>query len=237
MYSVFIVEDDDKIAKILRDHLRRYGYFVDKSRHLHAIKEEFAEIKPDLVLLDINLPYYDGYYWCRQIRTLSNVPVIFISARTDDMDQVMAIENGGDDYITKPFHLDVVLAKIKSVLRRTYGEYAQESGMEGQTRALANLFIFPDKNELEYQAQRIELSKKEFTLFQKLSDSHDCIVNRDDLLEALWDEIDFVDDNTLSVNINRLRKRLQELNIHGAIQTIRGQGYRLNVNWGEEVRR
>ncbi|AXF57076.1 response regulator transcription factor [Salicibibacter kimchii] len=237
MYSIFIVEDDDKLAHILSEHLQKYGYDVQSAQRLNAIKAEFVDIEPDLVLLDINLPYYDGFYWCRQIRTISNVPVIFISARTDDMNQVMAIENGGDDYITKPFHLDVVLAKIKSVLRRTYGEYAQESGMEGQTRALANLFILPEKNELEYQAQRIELSKKEFTLFQKLSDNHARIVNRDELLEALWDEINFVDDNTLSVNINRLRKRLQELGIHNAIQTIRGQGYRLNVNWGEEVRR
>ncbi|SDJ23237.1 response regulator transcription factor [Natribacillus halophilus] len=235
MYSVVIVEDDDKIAGILRDHLQRYGYSVSIAQQLDAIKAECVEIDPDLVLLDINLPYFDGFYWCRQIRSVSTVPVIFISARTDDMNQVMAIENGGDDYITKPFHLDVVTAKIKSVLRRAYGEYALNNA-HSQTAELAGLFIHPEKNELVYGSGRIELSKKEFTLFRKLSDAHDRIVSRDDLLEALWDEVDFVDDNTLSVNVNRLRKRLQELAIYDAIQTIRGQGYRLNVNWREDIR-
>ncbi|QQK74834.1 response regulator transcription factor [Salicibibacter cibarius] len=232
MYSILIVEDDDKIAGILSDHLQRYGYSVSTAEQLHAIKAQFVKIDPDLVLLDINLPYFDGFYWCRQIRSISNVPVIFISARTDDMNQVMAIENGGDDYITKPFHLDLVTAKIKSVLRRAYGAYALNNA-HSQTAELAGLFIHPEKNELAYSSARIELSKKEFTLFRKLSEAHDRIVSRDDLLEALWDEVDFVDDNTLSVNVNRLRRRLQELGIHDAIQTVRGQGYRLDVNWGD----
>ncbi|GAK14381.1 LOW QUALITY PROTEIN: two-component response regulator YvcP [Geomicrobium sp. JCM 19039] len=230
MYSIYIVEDDAKIAGILHDHLSRYGYTVYQATELDNIKQEFGGLDPDLVLLDINLPYFDGFHWCRQIRTQSNVPVIFISARTDEMNQVMAIENGGDDYIAKPFSLDVVTAKIKSALRRAYGEYATHP-QDGHKKELQGLTIFMEKNEVSFHGQWIELSKKEFYLLSRLVEQHDRIVSRDDCLRALWDEVDFVDDNTLSVNVNRVRRRLQEIGIHDAIQTVRGQGYRLNVNW------
>ncbi len=113
MYKILIVEDDEKIAGILEEHLERYGYQSFRASDLRHIKDEFVKVNPHLVLLDINLPYFDGFYWCRQIRTVSNAPIIFVSARTGEMDQVMAIENGGDDYITKPFHLDIVMAKVK----------------------------------------------------------------------------------------------------------------------------
>lgn len=232
MYHIYIVEDDQQIRRIMADHLERYGYRVTLAENFETIKQEFVAIQPDLVLLDINLPLYDGFYWCRQIRTVSNAPVLFISARTDDMNQVMAIENGGDDYITKPFHLEVLLAKVKSALRRSYGEYAHARDIQQTVRELDNLYLYPDRNELVYNDAKLELTKKEFLLFQRLAESPNAIVSRDELLETLWDEVDFVDDNTLSVNVTRLRKRLQELGITDAIQTIRGQGYRLDVNWG-----
>lgn len=229
MYRIFLVEDDDKISTILSDFLQKYGYDAVTAQDYSRVKEEFSTVQPDLVLLDINLPRYDGFYWCRQIRTISNVPIIFISARAGEMDQVMAIENGGDDYITKPFHFEVVLAKIKSVLRRTYGEYAASSR---DVYDVAGLYLHRDRQTVVWNGTQLELTKKEFLLLDCLVKHVNQIVSREELLEALWDDVDFVDDNTLSVNVTRVRKRLEQLGIYDAIETKRGQGYRLVQNWG-----
>lgn len=231
MYKILLVEDDNKIAEILASHLKKYGYDVYLIQHFEAIKKDFLSIEPDLVLLDINLPYFDGFYWCRQIRTVSKVPIIFISARTDDMNQVMAIENGGDDYITKPFHLDIVVAKLKSAIRRSYGEYALSTHKGSAIIELGQLYIYPQKLEVEWQGTRLTLSHKEFQLLSLLINEHDRVVSRDELLEALWDEVEFVDDNTLTVNVNRVRKKLADLGLDDAIKTVRGQGYRLHTYW------
>ncbi len=230
LYRILMIEDDPKISSILSEYLTRYEYQVELIKQFDQIKDEFIRLSPDLVLLDINLPYYDGFYWCRQIRSISNVPVIFISARTDEMNQVMAVENGGDDYITKPFHLDVVIAKMKSVLRRTYGEYALNS-FQQPTFDISGLFLYQEKHEMAWKDQKVSLTNKEYRLIHKLAEKVERIVTRDDLLEALWDDLDFVDDNTLTVNVTRLRKRLADIGIYDAIQTVRGQGYRLLVNW------
>jgi DNA-binding response OmpR family regulator len=235
MYSVMIVEDDNKIAAILENHLKKYGYETICPADFRDIKSAFIRHQPDLVLLDINLPYYDGFYWCRSIRTFSNVPIIFISARVGEMNQVMAIENGGDDYITKPFHLDVVMAKIKGVLRRAYGEYAL-SQSNREVHELAGLYLDQDKFELEWQGKRVGLSQKEFRLISCLLKNNERVVSREALLEALWDDTDFVDDNTLSVNVTRVRRKLDELGIHQAIETIRGEGYRLHASWKKDVK-
>ncbi len=229
MYRVMIVEDDLKIAAILTQAIQKYGYETVQVQNFANVKSDFIESKPDLVILDINLPQFDGYYWCRQIRVLSNVPILFLSARTGEMDQVMAIENGGDDYITKPFHLDLIMAKIKSVLRRAYGEYAVNQYQN--IRELDGLFINRSKSSLEWNEQRVFLSQKEFLLFECLAKKKDEPVSRDELLEVLWDDVDFVDDNTLTVNVTRVRKKLEDLGIQSAIETVRGVGYRLNVTW------
>ncbi|KKB72736.1 MULTISPECIES: response regulator transcription factor [Bacillus] len=234
MYNIFIAEDDEQIASILCNHLQKYGYHVSMAQEFDRIKQEVIEKQADLVLLDINLPYFDGFYWCRQIRAVSNVPIIFISARTDELNQVMAIEHGGDDYMTKPFHLEVVLAKMKSVLRRTYGEYSSDLHQETQMMELGGLYIYPDRFEAECGNKRISLSQKEFQLLSIFVKEHGRIVSRDELLEALWDEIEFVDDNTLTVNVNRLRKKLSELGIDDAIATVRGQGYRFSMDRKDE---
>ncbi|GED02810.1 response regulator transcription factor [Bacillus atrophaeus] len=234
MYSILLVEDDTRIASLLCGHLQKYGYHVQIAEKLNQIKEEFTAMKPDLVLLDINLPYFDGFYWCRQIRTISNVPIIFISARTDELNQVMAIEHGGDDYITKPFHLEVVLAKIKSVMRRTYGEYSPSISQESKVVEIGELYIYPDKYEAEWKNNRMSFSQKEFQLLSIFVKEHKKIVTRDELLEALWDEIDFVDDNTLTVNVNRLRKKLENAGLQEAITTIRGKGYKFEINRKDE---
>lgn len=224
-YRIMIVEDDAKIAAILADELERFGYEVVLATDFGRVREEFIAAAPHLVLLDINLPRFDGYYWCRQIRTVSKAPVIFISARADDFDQVRALENGGDDYITKPFNLELVLAKVRSGLRRAYGEYAAQNGTD--VLSVGDLVLNPATNRVGYRDAEVELSPREFRLLMTLARRAGDIVARDELLEALWDDIDFVDDNTLTVNVARVRRRLEELRSPASIETKRGQGYRL----------
>ncbi|MED3912704.1 response regulator transcription factor [Peribacillus simplex] len=234
MYKILLVEDDFKIAGILVNFLKRYGYEVFEVKQLDQVFAEFQEIKPDLVLLDINLPFYDGFHWCRLIRTVSKVPIIFISARTDEMNQVMAIEYGGDDYLTKPFHLEVVLAKIKSVLRRVYGEYAEISSLDHQIKELDGLTLYTEKAMIEYQDNQVTLTQNELKLLSCLLRQYDTIVSREDLLEALWNDDSFVDDNTLTVNVTRVRRKLEDIGVKHAITTSRGKGYRLKIVQGEE---
>lgn len=229
MYLIMIVEDDKKLGALMQNHMERYGYNTCLVEDFSNIKGEFIKNKPDVVLMDINLPYYDGFYWCRQIRELSNAPIVFVSARETDMDQVMAIENGGDDYITKPFSYDLLLAKLKGVIRRAYGSYSEY--VNNEIYELSGLFIYINENSIEYKNKKIELSKREFHLLYCLAKNINKIVSRETLLEALWNDTEFVDDNTLSVNITRLRKRLEDIGVKEAIETKRGQGYMLINNW------
>lgn len=232
MYHIMIVEDDDKIASILQSTLEKYGYLVSRAMNFKALHEDLAAANPDLIMLDIHLPAYDGFYWCRQFRKVTNAPILFVSARTGEMDQVMAIENGGDDYITKPFHLDVLLAKVKGMLRRSYGEYAGTSS-SGDELNVKGLKLHRSKNTLEWQDKSVDLTKNEALLTVCLMERIDSIVSRETLLETLWDDIDFVDDNTLTVNVTRVRKKMEEIGISKAIETVRGQGYRLQSIWSQ----
>lgn len=227
-YRILLVEDDSKIASILADELQRHGYTLSLVRDFHRVRDEFVGARPDLVLLDINLPQFDGFYWCRQIRALSNIPIIFISARAADLDQVRALENGGDDYITKPFNLELVLAKVRSALRRTYGEYALTR--DSEIIQMGDLILNKGRNRLSRNGIELELTPKEFQLLCCLVGHVGEIVSREVLLEALWDDLDFVDDNTLTVNVTRVRRRLAELGLPSAIETKRGQGYRLTFD-------
>ncbi|MFC4775584.1 response regulator [Paenibacillus sp. GCM10023252] len=237
MYRIMIVEDDEKISTILQEFLARYGFDAYRTPSFNEITQELERTSPDLVLLDINLPYYDGYYWCRQIRSRSNVPIIFISARAGEMDQVMAIENGGDDYVTKPIHLDLLMAKVKSVLRRAYGEYAPSTTAGSISVVEASgLKLYLNRNELEWNEERVELTKNEQLLAGCLLEAAGEVISRDKLLEALWDDVQFVDDNTLTVNVTRLRKKLDGLGLEGAIETVRGIGYKLNIHSTREGR-
>lgn len=229
MAKILIIEDDPKIAALLQSHLQKYGYNAVVAEQFDAITEEFHNVQPDLVLLDINLPSFDGFYWCRQIRQFSTCPIIFISARSGEMDQVMALENGGDDYITKPFAYEVVVAKIKSNLRRAYGEYAPK--VEERKIELDGLTLYVERLELVKGGEVITLTKKEAVLLEMLMSRSPRVVSRELILEKLWDDQAFVDENTLNVNVTRVRKRLQELGIQDAIETIRGAGYRLVANW------
>lgn len=191
------------------------------------VKEAFCSSQPDLVLLDINLPKFDGYYWCRQIRTLSKVPIIFVSARDQDVDQVRALESGGDDYISKPFNLELAIAKINSLLRRTYGEYAVSKPLD--VLAIGDVVINRADSSASRGDVRVELTAKELELLWILAQRNGTIVSREELLDVLWDDEKFVDDNTLTVNVSRLRRRLDELGLGQAIETRRGQGYRLSL--------
>ena len=226
-----IVEDDAKIAEHLRSYIEKYGFEVVVANNFDKIIETFRKEQPKLLLLDINLPSYDGYYWCRQVRKESICPVIFISARTGEMDQVMALENGGDDFITKPFHPDIVMAKIRSQLRRAYGEYAAK--LEERMLNQDGLTLYPERLELQFKGKVTQLTKKETDILESLLDRYPRVAGRQDLLEKLWDDQSYVDENTLNVNVTRVRKKLQEVGIEDAVETVRGAGYRLRITWKE----
>ncbi|RXZ80606.1 DNA-binding response regulator [Paenibacillaceae bacterium] len=231
MHKIMIVEDDPKLATLLASYIEKYGYQVLAVEQFDTILERFQLEKPHLVLLDVNLPRFDGYYWCRQIRTVSTCPVLFISARAGEMDQVMALENGGDDYVTKPFHYEIVMAKIRSLLRRAYGEYA--APITERICELNGFKLYPERMELELNGVIATATKKEADIIELLMQCSPRVASRDELLEKLWDDQNYVDENTLNVNMTRVRRKLQELGIHDAVETVRGSGYRLVVNWHE----
>lgn len=225
---IFIVEDDLKIAEMLAETLRKYHYEVETAKDFDRILDEAEAFDPHLILLDINLPSYDGYYWCRQLRLTTTCPIIFISARSGEMDQIFALENGGDDFITKPFHYEIVLAKIRSHLRRAYGEYALKQ--EERTVKAGRLTLYMERMELHVKNEVIPLQKKEATVLGLLLAQYPKVVSREQLLEELWDDQAFVDENTLNVNMTRVRKKLADYNVQSIIETVRGAGYRLLID-------
>ncbi|TWN02746.1 Response regulator protein GraR [Bacillus licheniformis] len=227
MTKIMIVEDSEDIRKLLRDHLEKYGYETVAATDFTSILEMFLQEKPDLVLLDINLPSYDGYYWCRQIRQHSTCPIIFISARSGEMDQVMAIENGGDDYIEKPFSYEVVLAKIKGQIRRAFGEYAVKQGEK--VIEFEGVQLFVERFELRCRDEKLELSKKESKLLEVLLERGEKVTSRDRLMEKTWETDTFIDENTLNVYITRIRKKLRSLDAPFSIESVRGEGYQLRA--------
>ncbi|HAU5235410.1 two-component response regulator [Clostridioides difficile] len=228
-YKGYIVEDDISISTLLKDYIEKYGFEVIVEENFDDIMITFESFKPHLVLLDVNLPKFDGFYWCRCIRQQSNLPIIFISARDGNVDQIRALESGADDYITKPFYYDVVMAKIKSNIRRVYGEYSTK--IDERIVELDGLKFYPERLELELHSKNLIITKKEGILIECLIKRYPKVVSRDYLLEKIWDDIEFVEENTLNVNVSRIRKRFEELGIDNAVQTIRGLGYKLNKNW------
>lgn len=229
MQKILIIEDDSKIAEHLQSYVEKYGYDATIVESFGDVMDEFHKQKPDLVLLDINLPSFDGYYWCRQIRKESICPIIFISARVGEMDQVMALENGGDDFITKPFHPEIVMAKIRSQLRRAYGEYVSQ--VQERILEIEGLKLFPERLRLSFRNKTILLSKKETDIIESLLERYPRVAGREDLLEKLWDEQVYVDENTLNVNMARVRKKFEEVGLSESVETVRGAGYRLIVSW------
>lgn len=229
MQKILIVEDNPKLADYLYKDIEKYGYTPHNVTDFEQVMKEFQQFAPHLVLLDINLPSFDGFYWCRQIRQVSTCPVIFISARVGEMDQVMALENGGDDFITKPFHPEIVMAKIRSHIRRAYGEYAIQQ--QERVIELEGVRLFPERLELSFEEDVTTVSKNEAEIIGILLERYPRVAGRKDLLEKIWDDQAFVDENTLNVNITRVRKKLQQIGIKHAVETVRGVGYRIQITW------
>lgn len=220
MYRILIVEDDSLIAGAIKRHIETWGWqaaCVDDFRNVLAV---FAAYAPQLVLLDISLPFFNGYYWCGEIRKVSKVPIIFISSASDNINIVMAMNMGGDDFITKPFDLDVLTAKIQAMLRRSY-----DFGGDCNLLVWRDAVLNTADATLTYRGNRIELTKNEYRILEMLLTNKGRTVSRDTLMTMLWQSDSFVDENTLTVNINRLRKKLAENGLEDLIVTRRGIGY------------
>lgn len=221
MFKILIVEDDVKIRDIILENIHKWGYEGMIAEDFSKIMEIFTEYQPHLVLLDINLPAFDGFYWCDKMREISKVPILFISSRNSNMDIIMAVNMGGDDFVQKPFSLEVLLAKVNALLRRTYSYVDVEANVLEHQGVVLNL---KDSCVL-YQQQKQELTKNEFRILYILMKNNGSVVSRDDIMRKLWEDESFVDDNTLTVNINRLRKDLGDMGLGDFIKTKRGQGY------------
>ncbi len=222
MYKIFIVEDDEMIAAGLKRHLENWGYAVECAQDLGNVMPEFVRAAPHLVLMDIKLPFYNGYHWCSELRKISKVPVIFLSSAADNMNIVMAVNMGGDDFIAKPFDLDVLTVKIQAMLRRSY-DFVSQSVVLEHRGAMLNL----TEAVLVYGSEKLELTKNELRILQVLMENKEKVVARDTLMTKLWESDSYVDENTLSVNVNRLRKKLESAGLSDYIQTKKGIGYRI----------
>lgn len=227
MYRILVVEDDAVIAEQIRKYLEKWGYEVETVRDFADVIGQFAAYDPQLVLLDIGLPFYNGYYWCGEIRKISQVPIIFISSASDNMNVVMAVNMGGDDFVTKPFDLEILQAKVQALLRRSYAFTAPGTVLEyrGVLLNMTDMSLSYHKKKEEDTSFRIELTKNEFRILQTLFEAAGGVVGRDMLMKRLWDNECFVDDNTLTVNMNRLRRKLAEIGLSQLIQTKKGVGY------------
>ncbi|ALL21467.1 response regulator transcription factor [Bacillus tropicus] len=219
--KVLLVEDEPTIRETVADELGKWGFEVWPSTNFEHILNDFLAQSPQLVLLDINLPHFDGFYWCRKIREVSKVPIIFLSSRDNPMDMVMAMNMGGDDFVQKPFYTDVLVAKIQALMRRTYSYTQTETNVVEYEGVVLNL----QSGEVTYHNQILELTKNEFKILQVLMQNVGSIVSRDNIMRKLWENESFVDDNTLTVNVARVRKKLAELGKEEFIHTKKGQGY------------
>ena len=222
MYKIFLVEDDDAIASAVAAHISSWGWEARRAGDLTRVLEEFTAYAPHLVLLDIGLPYRNGYHWCSEIRRLSQVPVVFLSSASDNMNIVMAMNMGGDDFIAKPFDLEVLAAKVQALLRRTYDFGSAAPLLEHRGAVLDT-----GNNTLSYEGRKLELTRNEYRLLQVLLEHKGKTVSRDTLMQKLWETDSFVDENTLTVNRTRLRRKLEGLGLENFIHTKKGLGYLL----------
>ena len=220
MYRIFLVEDDEVIAGAIADGLTRWGFEPYICNDFQNVTEEFLACDPHLTLLDISLPFYNGYHWCSEIRKISKTPIMFISSADDDMNIIMAINMGGDDFVAKPFEMQVLLTKIQALLRRTY-DFGPAAPLLECGGAVLNL----SDASLTVGQARVELTKNEFRILRLLMEHRGEIVSREAIMTCLWASDSFVDDNTLAVNINRLRKKLEGIGLTDFITTRKGVGY------------
>lgn len=221
--KIYIVEDDDIISILLKSELEKWNYEVFTTKDFNNIVSEFESYSPQLVLMDINLPFYNGYYWCQEIRKISNVPIVFISSKTDNMDIVMAMQFGGDDYITKPISIDVLIAKVRAILRRSY-----EFTTNIDYLSYMDTRLILSEASLEYRGNKISITKTEMLILEPLFKAQGRIVSKEGLIDNCWQSNNFIDDNTLAVNIARLRKKLSSIGLDKFIETKKGIGYFLS---------
>lgn len=220
MYKILIIEDDSTIAKIVQQQLQSWGYQAEIAKHFQDIMPEWIQFAPQLVLLDISLPYFNGFHWCQEIRKLSKVPVVFLSSASDNMNMVMAMNMGADDFIAKPFDISVLVAKIQALLRRTY-EFEESSHLLEYQGAILNR----DDGVLHYGEKSVALTKNEYRILKTLMEQQGKTVSREKIMQQLWESDSYIDDNTLTVNVTRLRKKLEEIELGHWIQTKKGEGY------------
>ncbi|ADQ47272.1 two component transcriptional regulator, winged helix family [Caldicellulosiruptor kronotskyensis 2002] len=220
MYKIMIIEDDISIAETIKNHLSKWDFDVRYVTDFKNIIECFIQFEPHLVLIDIILPFYNGFYWCNEIRKISKVPIMFISSASDNMNIIMAINMGGDDFIEKPFDLNVLTAKVHALIRRTYS-FVSNINLIEYKGVILNL----NNTTLLYQNKKIELTKNEYKILQLLMENAGRVVSREEIMQHLWQSDSFIDDNTLTVNITRLRKKLAELGLENFIKTKKGIGY------------
>ncbi len=221
MFTLLLIEDDAHLFNELKERLTQWSYDVHGVRDFSLVMDDVARVKPDLIIIDIQLPKFDGFHWCRMIRAHSNVPIIFLSSRDHPTDMVMAMQFGADDYVQKPFHFDVLIAKVQAVLRRAYNYGVTETTVKTWRQSVVDRY----KNTVTNDLGTIELTKNEMYILNVLIEQKNRIVQREELIERLWNDKRFVSDNTLTVNVNRLRKRLASIGLDGYIETKVGQGY------------
>lgn len=219
MYKIYLVEDDVKIRTELCTLLKRYGYECEFSEVFEHIVEDVLQANPHLVLLDLNLPLFDGYYACRQIRKTSNIPIIVVTSKASDADELMSMNLGADDFVTKPYNTQILLSRIASVLKRVYNMESAKKITYKEAELDASKSIVTCSN------QKVELTKNENRILYMLMQKPGEIISREDIMKELWESEEFVDDNTLTVNINRLRKKLEDVGLNEFLITKRGQGY------------
>lgn len=220
MFKIFVVDDSQIISEKLKNELEKWGFGVILADDFERVFDTFKGEKPDLVVMDIGLPFYDGYFWTRKIRDISNVPIIFLSSKEDTMNKIMAMEMGADDFVSKPFEIDLLLAKIKAILRRAYDYKENLSRLE-----IRGLILDLKSMAISYGEKSLDLSKNEFKILETLMVNKGNVVSREKLMTSLWSTDIYIDDNTLTVNISRLRKSLAGLGIGDFIKTKQGYGY------------
>lgn len=220
MYKILIVEDDLIISKSIKNHIKSWGYEAECITDFKDVLSNFISYDPQLILLDISLPFFNGYHWCNEIRKVSKVPIIFISSASDNMNIVMSINMGGDDFIAKPFDLNVLTAKVQALLRRTY-DFSGQSNLLEHKGAILNM----SDSTLTYNNKKIELSKNDNKILQILLENKGKYVLRDAIMTRLWETDSYIDDNTLTVNMTRLRKKLYDIELSNFIITKKGIGY------------
>lgn len=221
-FRIFIIEDDEVIFKAIKKYLESWNFIVLGVKDFENVFDEFINFKADLLLIDISLPFFNGYHWCEKIRSVSKIPIIFISSASINLNKIMAMNMGADDYITKPFDLDLLVAKIKALLRRTY-EYVEVY----DNLIYQDLSLDREKMTLKYNENEIALSKNEFMILEMMFKSPRKVFKREEFMDKIWQTDEFIDDNTLTVNIMRLRKKLEEIGLRNLIKTKKKVGYYL----------